>query len=288
MPFCLKSIGINNIQKIEINEKDSIECVNHLKLYKFFFQELNNGRSLTQKAYCDLFEAMDWILLNCPTANEALYSNYIKILCDSLNSLNEKKLDTEDLYYKIRYVFETWSNNYLNDQNNIKEKNKYFMILLNKKDLDELQEYTINLIQNRNKYSVALDSNDLIQLLNKYFPVTIQEEELANENEIYTHVEEPPYYPGGDMARVQFLKDNIKYPDKARLKHIQGTVWLTFTIELDGSISNIRVIHGIGGGCEEETIRVLKIMPKWHPGKQDGRPVRVKYNMPIKFTLTDP
>ena len=71
----------------------------------------------------------------------------------------------------------------------------------------------------------------------------------------------------------------------ARESGIQGVVYVTFVVEPDGSISNVRVIRGIGGGCDEEAIRVVKMMPKWIPGNQRGKPVRVQFNMPIKFTL---
>jgi protein TonB len=71
----------------------------------------------------------------------------------------------------------------------------------------------------------------------------------------------------------------------ARESSIQGTVYVTFVVERDGSVTDVRVLRGIGGGCDEEAIRVIKAMPKWNPGKQRGKPVRVQFNMPIKFTL---
>jgi TonB family protein len=102
---------------------------------------------------------------------------------------------------------------------------------------------------------------------------------------IYTVVENMPKYPGGDDARIKFLGENIKYPQKDKENGIQGTVYVTFIIETDGSVSNVGVLRGIGGGCDEEAIRVVRIMPKWNPGTQSGKAVRVQYNMPIKFTL---
>jgi len=103
--------------------------------------------------------------------------------------------------------------------------------------------------------------------------------------EIFTVVEEQPGYPGGDDSRIKFLQDNIHYPDEARELGIQGKVFVTFVIEVDGSITDVRVLRGIGGGCDEEAIRVVKAMPRWVPGKQRGVPVRVQFNLPIKFTL---
>lgn len=109
--------------------------------------------------------------------------------------------------------------------------------------------------------------------------------EEAPPQEIFTVVEEQPGFPGGDEARIQFLHENIKYPQLAKESGIQGTVYVNFVVEPDGSVSNVTVLRGIGGGCDEEAVRVVKAMPKWAPGKQRGRPVRVSFNMPIKFTL---
>jgi TonB family protein len=112
----------------------------------------------------------------------------------------------------------------------------------------------------------------------------MDEEETA-EAEVFTVVEESPQFPGGDEARVRFLQENIHYPDEAREASIQGTVYISFVIEIDGTINDIRVLRGIGGGCDEEAVRVIRNMPRWLPGKQRGKPVRVQFNMPIKFSL---
>ncbi len=105
------------------------------------------------------------------------------------------------------------------------------------------------------------------------------------EAEIFTVVEEQPAYPGGDAAFMKYLQDNIKYPEEAKELGIQGRVFVTFVVEVDGSITDVRVLRGIGGGCDEEAIRVVRNMPKWVPGKQRGVPVRVQFNLPVKFTL---
>ena len=110
-------------------------------------------------------------------------------------------------------------------------------------------------------------------------------EEPPKEKEIFTVVEEQPRYPGGAQERIKFLQNNIKYPVEARELGIQGRVFLTFVVEVDGSITDVRVLRGIGGGCDMEAVRVVKSMPRWIPGKQRGIPVRVQFNLPIKFTL---
>jgi periplasmic protein TonB len=117
-----------------------------------------------------------------------------------------------------------------------------------------------------------------------YIP-PVFEEEVVHEQEIFIVVEDPPTFPGGDEARIRFLSENIRYPQMARESGIQGTVFVTFVVETDGSVTDVRVLRGIGGGCDEEAIRVIRAMPKWNPGRQRGRPVRVQFNMPIRFTL---
>lgn len=110
------------------------------------------------------------------------------------------------------------------------------------------------------------------------------EEEISG-FEVFTVVEESPQYPGGEELRLKFLAENLYYPQAAREASVQGTVYITFVVEADGTITDIRVLRGIGKGCDEEALRVIKLMPKWLPGKQRGKPVRVQYNLPIKFSL---
>lgn len=120
--------------------------------------------------------------------------------------------------------------------------------------------------------------------LDDYVPPEIEEEEVVEE-EIFLIVENQPEFPGGDVGRLKYLRDNIKYPQLAKETGIQGSVYITFVVEPDGRVSNVQVVRGIGGGCDEEAIRVVKNMPKWKPGSQRGRNVRVRFSMPIKFTL---
>jgi len=111
--------------------------------------------------------------------------------------------------------------------------------------------------------------------------------EDEKENNIFVFVEDKPGYPGGEKARLSFLKDNIRYPAFAVESGIQGIVYVTFVVEKDGNISNVALLRGIGGGCDEEAVRVVKRMPKWSPGKQREIPVRVQMNVPIKFQLNN-
>ncbi len=115
--------------------------------------------------------------------------------------------------------------------------------------------------------------------------VVVVVEEEVEERKIFQIVEEQPEFPGGEEARLRFLRDNMNYPMMAREAGIQGTVFVTFVVERDGSISDVQILRGIGGGCDEEAVRVARMMPRWKPGKQRNRPVRTQFRMPIRFAL---
>lgn len=94
-----------------------------------------------------------------------------------------------------------------------------------------------------------------------------------------------PRFPGGDEARLYYLRKKVHYPEAALKAQIQGVVMVVFVVETDGSLSNVDVDKRIGGGCDEEAIRVTREMPKWEPGKRNGRQVRVMVRMPIVFRI---
>jgi TonB family protein len=102
---------------------------------------------------------------------------------------------------------------------------------------------------------------------------------------VYTFVKEMPSFPGGDSERLKFLSKNIRYPQQAAENGIQGTVYVSFVVKSNGSLADIKIIQGIGGGCDEEALRVVKKMPVWRPGYQNGKKVEVLYTMAIKFRL---
>ena len=125
---------------------------------------------------------------------------------------------------------------------------------------------------------------DQQEVIEEYVPVEVEEEEVQ-EQEIFQIVEEMPAYPGGEQKLMEFIAKGIKYPQIARETGIQGRVFVGFVIEPDGSVSNVKVLRGIGGGCDEEAMRVVKSMPKWKPGKQRGKAGRVSYMLPVNFKL---
>lgn len=118
------------------------------------------------------------------------------------------------------------------------------------------------------------------------------------EDEIFKVVEDQPTFPGcedisnkeekkkcADEKMLQFIYSNIKYPAIARENGVEGMVVVKFVVEKDGSITAAEVVRDIGAGCGAEALRVVNTMPKWNPGKQRGRPVRVQFNLPVKFKL---
>ena len=111
-----------------------------------------------------------------------------------------------------------------------------------------------------------------------------KEEEVV-EQEIFKVVEQLPEYPGGDEALMKYLSDNLVYPPRAREAGIEGRVMVGFVLEPEGRISNVKVVRSKAAALDEEAIRVVKAMPKWKPGKQRGKAVRVQYQIPITFTL---
>ncbi len=129
--------------------------------------------------------------------------------------------------------------------------------------------------------NAEVEQNEVIE---EYVAPEVVEEEVS-ETEIFQIVEEMPSFPGGEGKLMEYVAKNIKYPQIARETGIQGRVFVGFVVEPDGSISNVKLLRGIGGGCDEEAMRVIKSLPKWKPGKQRGKPVRVSYQIPVFFKL---
>jgi periplasmic protein TonB len=148
--------------------------------------------------------------------------------------------------------------------------------------------------------SVTMDQGFVQQIAKPFSTVAppIPEEEVDSKTPFIV-VEDMPIFPGCNDDQLSkdekkectsnkllaFLYSKIKYPEIARQNEIEGTVYLRFVIEKDGSVNTATILRDIGGGCGDEALRVLNTMPKWTPGKQRGRPVRVQYNLPIKFKL---
>ena len=105
------------------------------------------------------------------------------------------------------------------------------------------------------------------------------------EYKVFDIVEQMPSFPGGPAALMKFLHDNIKYPVVAQENGVQGRVVVAFVVERDGSITDVHIARGVDPSLDKEAVRVVKSMPKWTPGKQNGSAVRVKFNVPVAFRL---
>ena len=115
--------------------------------------------------------------------------------------------------------------------------------------------------------------------------IKVEEEEVQEEKAIFTVVEQEATFPGGNEKLGEYLAKSIKYPQQAKETGTRGKVMLTFVVERDGSITDIKVLRDIGSGCGEEAKRVVKEMPKWQPAKQRGKAVRQQFVLPVSFNL---
>jgi protein TonB len=153
------------------------------------------------------------------------------------------------------------------------------------------QATTINVVDNDIEVDeeviidVEVDQETVIEEYVPYVPAVEEENEIIEEDPVFVVVESMPSFPGGMRALMKYLGENIHYPQLAKESGIQGRVFISFVVEKDGTATDIRILRGIGGGCDEEAIRVVQLMPKWVPGKQRDLPVRVRFILPVKFTL---
>lgn len=147
------------------------------------------------------------------------------------------------------------------------------------------QPTVIEIVDDEEEIEEELDVQDLEVEEETEIEIIEEVEEVVEEEQIFTIVEDAPEFPGGEEAMYKYLSRSIKYPAMAKDAGISGVVYLNFIVDKKGKISDVKVLRGIGGGCDEEAMRVVKAMPDWAPGKQRGKAVKVSFNMPIRFTL---
>jgi TonB family protein len=139
-------------------------------------------------------------------------------------------------------------------------------------DLKKMSEFVLGLPFNQ---VITADYNELNGISNE-----------SDSGRAYMIVATMPEYPGGEPGLYEYIGTNIKYPYEARVNGIQGRVYVSFTVDTDGYAKDTQVIRGIGGGCDEEAVRLIENMARWTPGLvSNGNPVKVRYNLPIKFSL---
>ncbi|GET20291.1 MULTISPECIES: energy transducer TonB [Prolixibacter] len=116
-------------------------------------------------------------------------------------------------------------------------------------------------------------------------PIQQQEEEKTDEQQVFFIVEDMPEFPGGDLALRKYIANAIKYPVIAQENGIQGKVYVNFVVNTDGSVTDAKIARGVDPSLDKEALRVINSLPKWKPGKQRGKPVRVSFTVPINFVL---
>ena len=127
---------------------------------------------------------------------------------------------------------------------------------------------------NKQKHLDSIINNDTLQ--------------INDSDEVFVFADEFPSFTGGDAARIKYFRDSISYPKQAIEKSVEGTVYVTFVIEVDGSITHVKLLKGIGSGCDEEAIRATQDMPNWIAAKKNGKNIRSQFNIPIRFVLPRP
>ena len=140
-------------------------------------------------------------------------------------------------------------------------------------------------VENNIELNVEASQETVIEEYIPYVPLEEEEEEVIEEEPVFVIVESMPSFPGGARELMKYLNKNLRYPALAKETGIQGKVFITFVVEKDGSVTDVSVLRGIGGGCDKEAIRVVESMPNWIPGRQRNVLVRVRFNLPVKFRL---
>ncbi len=140
-------------------------------------------------------------------------------------------------------------------------------------------------VQLEQKEILSSEDSQKAAQVQTYVPPAVVEEEEESAQQIFTVVEKMPLFPGGEGKMMEFLYKNIKYPVIAQENGIQGRVICTFVVNRDGTIVDAEVVRGVDASLDREALRVINTMPKWQPGEQRGKPVRVKYTLPVQFRL---
>ncbi|MCQ2251979.1 MAG: energy transducer TonB [Bacteroidales bacterium] len=134
--------------------------------------------------------------------------------------------------------------------------------------------------------SIRIDDGDIDDAVEiQDIPEVEPEPEPEEEPQVFFIVEDMPEFPGGEVALRKYIAENVRYPEMAKENDIQGTVYVRFVVDTDGSVKNVEVLRGVDPLLDKEAIRVVQSLPKWKPGKQRGKAVKVSHSVPIKFAL---
>lgn len=147
-------------------------------------------------------------------------------------------------------------------------------------------EEAIRVVKNMPKWKPGTQRGNPVRFqFNLPVSFELERDVVVEDDEIFLVVENEPEFLGGKDSLYAYIARNIVYPEAAKKEKIEGQVYVSFIVEKDGQVSSVKLLRDIGGGCGEEAIRVVKSMPKWKPGTQRGKPVRVQYHIPLHFIL---
>lgn len=147
-------------------------------------------------------------------------------------------------------------------------------------DILNIVEDDVELDEELEIMDTEMSQDDIVDFSNMVF-----EEETRDEGEVFMIVEEMPEFPGGTEALQKYLAQSVRFPVIAQENGIQGRVYIQFVINQNGEVTNATILRGVDPSLDREALRVVEAMPKWKPGKQRNRPVRVSYTVPINFVL---
>jgi TonB family protein len=217
------------------------------------------------KSYRLLFRILSF--LSDKTHGFPLFANYklmlgTLILGLSASSCSDKKANTQTTCYEVEAV---------------KDSTQMVVADTTKSDTIQKEQQLID-----SKYVTCYFTPPVITCYNTD---VVEQEVEVDTTAIYDHVEQMPSFPGGDKALYKWFETNLKYPDASIKDSIQGRVVVRFVVRKDGSISDVEILRSLDPSCDKEAVRVIKNMPKWIPGKQNGKNVDVYFTLPILFKL---
>jgi TonB family protein len=257
-----------------------------------------------EKAHVSQYHTLDLILLELFVILQ-WYNPFVWLLRRSLKSLHEYLADQSVLSngynhgeYKQLLLDQTFGVRFITLSNNFNQSlTKKRFIMMSKRKTPAMSLIRMSLII---PFAMAVSITFAINYADNVLPqspdvalnagtnssMTASEVlDTPQEDPVFKVVEVMPKYPGGQEALFKYMSNNVKYPENARKNRIQGTVFISFVVKKDGTVSDARVLRGVDEELDKEALRVVNEMPKWNPGKEKGKPVNVQFNLPVAFKL---
>jgi protein TonB len=250
------------------NNLDDLIFENRNKAYGAYANRKNYGRYMFWALLCGTFIFLSIIsvplIANYISGNEVVISNG-EIIVDVLpppkpEDIEKIKPPEDQLFKKADPVF---------------RPPVVTADTLDLSDLSDLMDRTGNVKVNDTSGSVVVEDSPSTNLI-----IDVEETQVN-----HVSVEEMPEFPGGEAGRAKYLSENTIYPQSAKEIGISGVVYVSFVVDENGDVVDVKLLRGIGGGCDEEALRVIRNMPRWKPGRQSGKAVRVIHSIPISFIL---